>query len=47
MTVILKVNAIHIGLSKGLSRGQGWEGAYKKAYIGVREKNVERGLKNV
>ena len=32
MAVILKVNPIQIGLSKGLSKARGWEGAYKKAY---------------
>ena len=32
MTVILKVNPIQIGLSKGLSKARGWDGAYKKAY---------------
>ena len=35
MTV--KVNPIQIGLSKELSEVQGWEGADKKAYVGVRE----------
>ena len=37
MTVILKVNPTQIGLSKELSKAQGWEGALKKAYVGVRE----------
>ena len=45
MTVILKVNPIQIGLSKGLSKAQGWEGVYKRAYLGVREMNLERVLK--
>ena len=30
MTVILKVNPIQTGLSKGLSKAQSWEGATKK-----------------
>ena len=37
MAVIIQANAIEIGLSKGLSKAQGWEGAYKKAYVGGRE----------
>ena len=37
MAVILKVYSFQIGLSKGLSKAQSWEGAYKKAYAGVRE----------
>ena len=45
MTVILKVNPIQIGLSQGLSKAQGWEGVYKRAYLGVREMNLERVLK--
>ena len=45
VTIILKVNPIQIGLSKGLSKAQGWEGAYKKAYLGVREMNLEKVLK--
>ena len=40
MTVILKVNPIHIGLSKGFSKAQGWEGTYKKAYVGVSKMKV-------
>ena len=40
MTVILKDNPIQNGLSKGLSKAQGWQGANKKAYVGVRETNV-------
>ena len=36
MTVILKDNPIQDGLSKA----QGWQGANKKAYVGVRETNV-------
>ena len=32
MTVILKVNPIQIGLSKGLSKARGWKGVYKQAY---------------
>ena len=34
MTVIIKVNPIQIGLSRGLSKG--CEGAYKKAYVGLK-----------
>ena len=37
MTVILKVNPIQIGLSKGLLKAQGWEGACKKDYVDARE----------
>ena len=37
MAVISKVNPIQIGLSKGHSNAQSQEGAYKKAYVGVRE----------
>ena len=40
MTVILKVNPIHIGLSKGFSKAQGWEGTYKKAYVGVSKMKI-------
>ena len=43
MTVIINANVIHIGLSKGLLKAQGWDGAYKKAYAGVRE--MKEGLK--
>ena len=32
MTVILKVNPIQIGLSKGLSKTWGWKWVYKQAY---------------
>ena len=35
MTVIIKANTIQIRLSKGLSKAQGWEGVYKKVYVGV------------
>ena len=35
MKAILKVDPIQIGLSKGLSIAQCWEGLYKKAYVGV------------
>ena len=34
-----------IGLSMGLSKAQGWDRVYKKAYVSVREINLERGLK--
>ena len=37
MAVILKVYLFQTGLSKGLSKAQSWEGAYKKAYVGDRE----------
>ena len=37
--VILEVNPIQTGLSKG---PQGWEEAYKKAYVGVREMKLEK-----
>ena len=50
MTVTINANVIHIGLSKGLLKAQGWDGAYKKAYAGVREmklgKRVWKRLKN-
>ena len=36
MAVILKVNTDQIGLSKGLAKAQRWEGAFKKAYVGVK-----------
>ena len=37
LTGNLKVNPIQIGLSKRLQKAQGWEGAHKKAYVGVKE----------
>ena len=37
MTVILKVDPIQIEISKGLSKAQGYGGAYKKVYVVVRE----------
>ena len=37
MAVIIQANAIEIELSKGLSKAQGWEWEYKKAYVGGRE----------
>ena len=40
ITVIIKVNFIQIGLIKGLSKAQGWEGVLKKAYVGAREKKL-------
>ena len=33
-----------IGLSMGLPKTQGWDRVYKKAYVSVREINLERGL---
>ena len=42
MTVIIKANTIHIWLSKGLSKAQGWEGAYKRVYVGVREMKLAK-----
>ena len=45
MRVILKVNPIQIGLSKGLSKVRGWEGAYKKASAPTG--NLEKGFKDV
>ena len=36
MTAIINA-VIHIQLSKGLLKAQGWEGAHKKACAGVRE----------
>ena len=44
MTVILKVNPIQTGLSKGLSKVQSWEGATKKTYIGVREIKIGKAV---
>ena len=37
MAVILKVYPFQIGLPMGLSKARSREGAYKKAYVGVRE----------
>ena len=36
MAAILKVNTVQIGLSKGLAETQRREGAFKKAYVGVK-----------
>ena len=45
MALISKANPIQNGLSKGLSKAQGWEGANKKVYVSVREMNLEKGFK--
>ena len=45
MTVVSKVNPIQNGISKGLSKAQGQEGADKKFYVRVREMNLEKGFK--
>ena len=44
MTKILKVNTIQIGLSKGLTKAQRREGAFKKAYVGVKEIKLGKGV---
>ena len=44
MTVILKVNTIQIGLSKGLAKAQRREGAFEKAYVGVKEIKLGKGV---
>ena len=42
MIMILKVNPIQIGLSKGLLKAKGWEWVYKKGYVDVREMKLRK-----
>ena len=45
--VVTKYVPIHTELSKELSKSQGWEGVYKKTYVGVREIKFGKRVKNV
>ena len=45
--IVTKDVPIQIELSKGHSKSQGWEGAYKKTYVGVREIKFGNRFKNV
>ena len=47
MTVNVKVKYYSDWTFSGLSKAQGWEGMYKKAYVGVRELKLGRRFKNV